>query len=47
VTIEGPTLKDQYWWTLLPIILRSWEGEQFTFVLLRSGEWILVTQTFT
>ncbi len=40
---EGPTLMDQYWWTLLPVILRSWKGKRFTFVLLRESGWILMT----
>lgn len=30
---EGPTLKEQYWWT--------W-GSSLTFVLLKRNEWILV-----
>lgn len=39
---DGPTLKDQYWWVVLPVILRSWTGKTFTFVLLRKGDWILI-----
>lgn len=39
----GPTSQDQYWWTVLPVIFRRWEGKTFTFVLLRRGQWMLIT----
>jgi len=40
--MNGPNLMDQYWWTQLPVILRSWEGGKFTFVL-RKGRWMLIS----